>query len=141
MYLRLTWGKKFVQGIMSTGYFLPEQGGNKLGALGTSSLLLKVLSFDHIRILRVLATVFNNDASACYDRILPTITTVLPLPWPFQRSSNFSPAIFISRPVPHQNQVWYQPQILQQHHEPYLRSSPRQRLSTINLASSEHRSH
>ena len=37
-----------------------------------SALLLKCLSYDYIRYLKLDAAVFNNDAKGCYDRIIPT---------------------------------------------------------------------
>ena len=47
------------------------------GILGISSclsaLLLKVLSYDYIRLRRITAVIFNNDAKACYDRIVPSL--------------------------------------------------------------------
>ena len=70
LYLRLVWGKNLVRHIVATNQFPAEQLGNKPGSTGSSAPLLKVLSFDLIRLLRTPATIFNNDAKACYDRIL-----------------------------------------------------------------------
>ena len=67
MYLRLVWGKRLVSNIIKFDKFPPEQGGNRPGYQGLSSALLKVLSFDKIRLLRAQATVFNNEAKACYN--------------------------------------------------------------------------
>ena len=41
-----------------------------------SAALLKVLTFDLIRLTRSQATIFNNDAKACYDRILPVLSQI-----------------------------------------------------------------
>ena len=71
MYLRLTWGKKLVRNAIQYNLFLLEQLGNKPGVLGSSAALLKVISFDLIYLLRINATVLNNNATACYDRIIP----------------------------------------------------------------------
>ena len=74
MFLRLTWGKKFVRNILKYDQFLPEQMGNRPGYQCSSAVLSKVVSFDLIRLLRASATVFNNDAKACYDRIIPFLS-------------------------------------------------------------------
>ena len=70
MYLKLTWGKKLVQQIVNNNEFLPEQFGNCPGYQCGSAVLSKVVSFDLIRLLRALVTIFNIDAKACYDRII-----------------------------------------------------------------------
>lgn len=74
MYLRLVWGKLLVRNILKHDLFPQEQGGNKPGHQGTSSAVLKVLSFDQIRLLRAQACIFNNDAKACYDRIIASFS-------------------------------------------------------------------
>ena len=71
MFLCLTWGKKFVRNIINNNHFLPEQMGNRPGYQCSSAVLSKGISFDIIRLLRAPATIFNNDAKACYDRIIP----------------------------------------------------------------------
>ena len=70
MFLCLTWGKKLVRNAIKHSLFRAEQLGSCPGFAGSSAPLLKILSFDHIRILRANANIFNNDLSACYDRIL-----------------------------------------------------------------------
>ena len=76
MYFRLIWGKRLVHHAHSKQLIPKEQFGSVPGTLSTSALLLKVLSFDLIRITRSQATVFNNDATACYDRVLPTLSQI-----------------------------------------------------------------
>ena len=51
LYLRLIWGKRMVRNCIKHKQFPPEQLGNKPGCWGTAGPLLKVLSFDHIRLL------------------------------------------------------------------------------------------
>mmetsp|Transcript_7891 Transcript_7891/g.12066 ORF Transcript_7891/g.12066 Transcript_7891/m.12066 type:complete len:162 (-) Transcript_7891:62-547(-) len=71
MYLRLTWGKRLVQNAIHHDLFPEEQFGNHPGVQGGSAALLKTISTDLIRLLRANATIFNNDAKACYDRVIP----------------------------------------------------------------------
>ena len=74
MYLRLIWGKRLVHHILQHGGLPNEQFGSRPGTQATSAALLKVLSFDLVRLTRCEGTVLNNDATACYDRILPAIS-------------------------------------------------------------------
>ena len=76
MYLRLIWGKRLVHHALHAGKILVEQFGSKPGSLAMSAALLKVLTFDLIRLTRSQATIFNNDAQACYDRILPVLSQI-----------------------------------------------------------------
>ena len=76
LYLRSIWGKCLVQNIIHHNQFPPEQFGNKPGCWGSSAPLLKVLSFNHIRLLRTDASVFNNDATQCYDRVLSNLSQI-----------------------------------------------------------------
>lgn len=74
MYLRLIWGKRLIHNTLKHDLFPQEQLGNKPGVLGASAALLKVLTFDHIRLQRADTTVFNNNVKACYDRIIPGLS-------------------------------------------------------------------
>ena len=76
MYFRLVCGKRLVHHSRKHGCTPPEQFGSVPGRQATSALLLKVLSFDLIRLLRTTATVFNNNVTACYDRILPVLSMI-----------------------------------------------------------------
>ena len=76
MYLRLVWGKRLVHHSLKAGEIPVEQFGSKPGSLAMSAALLKVLTFDLIRLTRSQATIFNNDAQACYDRILPVLSQI-----------------------------------------------------------------
>ena len=76
MCFRLVWGKRLVHHACRLGYIPPEQFGSVPRRQATSALLLKVLSFELIQLLRTTATVFNNDAPACYDRILSVLSMI-----------------------------------------------------------------
>ena len=74
MYFCLILGKQLVRNTMHHNFFLPEQFSGQPGTLGTSAALVKTLSFDLIQILHTSATIFNNDATAFYNRVLPSLS-------------------------------------------------------------------
>ena len=63
----------------------PHQYGSRKGKMCISAVLLKRLSYDHIRLTRTDAIMFDNDASACYDRIIPSLAGMMSrragMPW------------------------------------------------------------
>ena len=59
MYFRLIWGKRLIHSTLRQGLFNPEQLGNRPGTMGASGPLLKVLTFDLIRLLKASATIFQ----------------------------------------------------------------------------------
>ena len=71
MFFCFTWGKKLLHNILDQALFLPEQMGSRPGYQCGSAALMKVITFDLIRLMQAVATIFNNDATACYDRIIP----------------------------------------------------------------------
>lgn len=44
--------------------------GSRPGFASCAAPLLKSLSFNHIRVIQASANIFNNDLSACYNRVL-----------------------------------------------------------------------
>ena len=72
-YLRNHYSYKLIRQAHRDNLISDLQFGSKPGSMSTSNLLQKVLSFDLIRFLRASAVIFNNDAKACYDRIIPSI--------------------------------------------------------------------
>ena len=49
------------------------QYGSRQGKMGISMVLLKRISYDIIRQTRIDACMFDNNATACYDRIIPSM--------------------------------------------------------------------
>ena len=49
------------------------QYGSRRSKMAISMVLLKRLSYDIIRQARMNACMFDNDATACYDRIIPSL--------------------------------------------------------------------
>ena len=55
----------------------PHQYGSRKGKMCISAVLLKRISYDHIRQTRTDAIMFDNDASACYDRIILSLAAMM----------------------------------------------------------------
>jgi hypothetical protein len=55
----------------------PHQYGSRKGKMCISTVLIKRISYDHIRQTRTDAIMFDNDASACYDRIIPSFLAAM----------------------------------------------------------------
>ena len=70
---RLLWGKHLVHHALAQNALTPLNFGGRPGCRVHSALLLKTLSYDYIRYTRLNAIIFNNDAKACFDRIIPSI--------------------------------------------------------------------
>jgi hypothetical protein len=51
----------------------PDQHGSRKGKMSISAVLLKRLSHDIIRQAQMDAVMLNNDASTCYDRMIPSL--------------------------------------------------------------------
>jgi hypothetical protein len=51
----------------------PGQYGSRKGKMAISAVLLKRLSYDIVRQARMDACMFDNDATACYDRMIPSL--------------------------------------------------------------------
>jgi hypothetical protein len=58
------------------GLLHPSQYGARKGKMAIDAVLLKRLSYDIIRQTRMDACVFDNDATACYDRMIPSIVMI-----------------------------------------------------------------
>ena len=70
---RLLWGKRLVHHALAQNALTPLNFGGRPGCRVHSALLSKTLSYDCIRYTRLNAIIFNNDAKACFDRIIPSI--------------------------------------------------------------------
>ncbi len=70
---RILWGRRLISHAISHGVDTPWQFGNRPGTIVQSALLLKALSYDFLCLTCSPAIVFNNDAKACYDRVVPSL--------------------------------------------------------------------
>jgi hypothetical protein len=55
----------------------PHQYGSRKGKMCIRAVLLKHLSYDHIRQTRMDAIMFDNDSHACYDRIIVSLAAIM----------------------------------------------------------------
>ena len=70
---RLLWGKRLVHHALAQNALTPLNFGGRPGCRVHSALLLKTLSYDYIRYTCLNTNIFNNDAKACFGRIIPSI--------------------------------------------------------------------
>eukprot|EP00957_Ditylum_brightwellii_P148495 11306352-Ditylum_brightwellii.AAC.1 len=54
----------------------PVQFGNRQGRTALNALLLKVVTMDCLCLFRLNGAILNNDATACYDRMIPELSSV-----------------------------------------------------------------
>ena len=67
----LLWGKRLVHHALSHNALSPWNFGGRPGARVHSALLLKTISYNYLRYTCQNAIIFDNDAKACFDRIMP----------------------------------------------------------------------
>ena len=70
---RLLWGKQLVHHALAQNTLTPLNFGGRPGCRVHSALLLKTLSYNYIRYIRLTAIIFNKDTKACFNRIIPSI--------------------------------------------------------------------
>jgi len=61
-----------------------EQWGGRPGRTATDAAMRKMLAFEYGRVLYVTIALFANDAVACFDRMVPNISTLLALKYGVQ---------------------------------------------------------
>ena len=69
----LLWGQHLVQNALSHKALSPWNFGSRPGVRVHSALLLKTISYDYLCYTRQNAIIFDNDANACFDRIIPSL--------------------------------------------------------------------
>jgi hypothetical protein len=69
-------GRRLMDNAEKYNLLHPHQFGSRKGKMSISAVLLKRVSYDVIRQTRMDAIVFDNDASACYDRIIPSMAAI-----------------------------------------------------------------
>ena len=70
---RLLWGKRLVHNALAHNVLSPWNFGGCPGARVHSALLLKTISYDYLHFTQHNAIIFDNDAKACLDRIIPSL--------------------------------------------------------------------
>eukprot|EP00957_Ditylum_brightwellii_P034172 2589643-Ditylum_brightwellii.AAC.1 len=69
--MKVIWNRRLVPAAERTKLISPVQFGNRKGRTAVDALLLKVVTMDCFRLFRLNGTILNNDAAACYDRMIP----------------------------------------------------------------------
>ena len=70
---QLLWGKCLVHNALAHNLLSPWNFGGCPGIRVHSALLLKTISYDYLRFTWHNAIIFDNDAKACFDRIIPSL--------------------------------------------------------------------
>ena len=71
--LRYIWGRQFMRHNEHHQAWHSNQYGSRKGIQGQSATLNKVLTLDVIRYYVEPAAIIDNDAKACYDRMIPVL--------------------------------------------------------------------
>jgi hypothetical protein len=77
MGFRIIWGHEMMQRAIKAGHVSDYQFGGRSGYMYISAILLKWLSYDICRQMRLTAAIFDNDATAAYDRMIPSQCMIL----------------------------------------------------------------
>ena len=75
--MRFIWGKEFMAHNENLNSFHDNQYGGRKGRQPQSAILNKVLTLDILRYNAEEAGLIDNDAKACYDRVLPYLTAFM----------------------------------------------------------------
>ena len=73
MGLRIIFGRSLIQRAETKGTLPPTQWGSRPNRSPTDCVFLKRLSYDGLKIVKQHAIIFNNDAKAAFDRMIPSI--------------------------------------------------------------------
>jgi hypothetical protein len=74
--LRILWGQRLMRQAESRKALGDQQFGSRKGKSSEEVVLHKVLTYELMRLTRTDGSTFDNDAKACYDRIITSMTSV-----------------------------------------------------------------
>eukprot|EP00957_Ditylum_brightwellii_P164232 12503495-Ditylum_brightwellii.AAC.1 len=74
--MKVIWNRRLVPVAESTKLISPVQFGNRKGRTALDALLLKVVTMDCFRLFCLNGAIFNNDAAACYNRMIPEVSSI-----------------------------------------------------------------
>eukprot|EP00957_Ditylum_brightwellii_P121899 9296097-Ditylum_brightwellii.AAC.1 len=69
--MKVIWNKCLVPVAEQFHFLSPVQFGNRKGKTSLDALLLKIVTMDSLRLFCLNGAVPNNDAKACYNRMIP----------------------------------------------------------------------
>jgi hypothetical protein len=74
---RIIWGREMLQRAVRQGLVSPYQFGGINGRMAISCVLLKRTYYNIIRLMQLTPIIFDNDAKAAYDRMIPPQCMIL----------------------------------------------------------------
>jgi len=74
MGFQIIFGHRMMQAARKNGSISEYQFGARSGHMAIGAVLLKRLSYDMARLTRSVMVTFDNDAQACYDRMIPSVS-------------------------------------------------------------------
>eukprot|EP00957_Ditylum_brightwellii_P184577 14057768-Ditylum_brightwellii.AAC.1 len=74
--MKVIWNQRLVPVAEKTQFLSPVQFGNRKEQTALDALLLKVVTMGCICLFRLNGAILNNDASTCYDRMIPEVSSV-----------------------------------------------------------------
>eukprot|EP00957_Ditylum_brightwellii_P104210 7937134-Ditylum_brightwellii.AAC.1 len=74
--MKIIWNKCLVLTAESSNFLSPVQFGNRKGKAYLDALLLKIITMDCLRLFHLNGAVLNNNAMACYNRMIPELTAL-----------------------------------------------------------------
>jgi hypothetical protein len=77
MGFRIIWGHEMMQRAIKAGHVSDYQFGDRSSYMYISAILLKQLSYDICRQMRLTATILDNDHTAAFDRMIPSQCMIL----------------------------------------------------------------
>eukprot|EP00957_Ditylum_brightwellii_P064582 4900739-Ditylum_brightwellii.AAC.1 len=74
--MKVIWARCLVPHAEKCKYISPVQFGNRKGRTALDALLLKIITMDLLRLFRLNGALLNNDAVACYDRMMLALSSL-----------------------------------------------------------------
>eukprot|EP00957_Ditylum_brightwellii_P113748 8672558-Ditylum_brightwellii.AAC.1 len=74
--LKIIWNKRLVPTAEKANFLSSVQFGNWKGRTALDALLMKIVTMDCICLFHLNGAILNNDAAACYDRMIPELMVV-----------------------------------------------------------------
>eukprot|EP00957_Ditylum_brightwellii_P102760 7831129-Ditylum_brightwellii.AAC.2 len=74
--MKVIWVRCLVPQAEKCNYISPVQFGNQKGRTALDALLLKITTMDLLRLFRLNGALLNNYGVACYDRMIPALSSL-----------------------------------------------------------------
>eukprot|EP00957_Ditylum_brightwellii_P028745 2171301-Ditylum_brightwellii.AAC.1 len=74
--MKVIWARRLVPQAERHDYISPVQFGNWKGKTALDALLLKITTIDSLRLFRLNGGLLNNNAVACYNRMIPAVSSL-----------------------------------------------------------------